>query len=150
MARSLEEVSADIVKLTELIQKLQGEVTVASEGDSRTGIPPDVEGMTKKMLRLARANSALGKLGAYAKYIARNSERAYKASRAQKTLDYAKDMAVNKAEHQAFVESKEQFEIYSEAQLLADEASDLSFRTDTFLEQARTRSSLIKGDIKRG
>jgi hypothetical protein len=148
VARSLEEVAADIEKLTTLNKELQAKITLASEGDS--GAPPDVETMTKSMIRLARANSALGKLGAYAKYIARNSERAYKAYRSERTLDLAKTMAVNRAELQAFIDSKEKFEIFSECQLLADEASDLSFRTDTFLEQARTRSSLIKGDVNRG
>lgn len=146
--RSLEDVAADIQKLTDLNKELQAKITLASEGGN--GAPPDVETMTKSMVRLARANSALGKLGSYAKYIARNSERAYKASRSQRTLDLAKTVAVNRAELQAFIDSKKEFDIFSECQLLADEVSDLSFRTDTFLEQARTRSSLIKGDIARG
>ncbi len=150
MARSLEEVAADIEKLTQTIERLQAKITLASEGNPKAGIPADLETMTQSMVRLARANSALGKLGAYAKYIARNSERAYRAYRSEKTLELSKTMAVNRAEPQAYIDSKQQFDIYSECQLLADEASDLCFRTDTFLDQARTRSSLIKGDIARG
>lgn len=132
-----------IVELSELVSHFQAEVVKSSNTN-------DPEGISTAMLRLARINSALGRHAAFAKYIARNADRAAKRGRAERTLANAADMAVNKAELKAEISSKTDFEIASEAQLVADQADDLCFRTDTFLKMSQSRLSLIKNDAARG
>lgn len=131
-----------ISKLGDLVKYYQEQVVAASDRG-------DPEGLSMAMLRLARINSALGKHAAYAMYIARNADRAARRHRAAQTLGYSKGQAVNKSELQAELDSKKEFQIASDAQLIADEASDLCFRTDTFLKMAQSRLSLIKGDAAR-
>lgn len=140
---SLDEVQQNIETLTEKVKTLQATCVQASDrGDPET--------LSKTLLQLARINSALGKNGAFAQYIARNTDRAARRTRAQSTLDYARGQAVNKSELQAELDSKQDFQLASDAQLIADQASDLCFRTDTFLKMAQSRLSLIKGDIRNG
>lgn len=140
---TLGEVEQNIEQLMEKVKALQAVAVKASDNG-------DPETLSKTLLQLARINSALGKNGAYAQYIARNTDRAARRTRAQSTLDYAKGQAVNKSELQAELDSKEDFQLASDAQLIADQASDLCFRTDTFLKMAQSRLSLIKGDIRNG
>lgn len=136
-----EETEKNIEILEDKVKKLQGEAVIASDrGDAET--------LSKTLLQLARINSALGKNAAYAQYIARNTDRAARRSRAANTLDLAKKQAVNKSELQAELDAKEHFTLASEMLLLAERASDLCFRTDTFLKMAQSRLSLIKGDIR--
>ena len=142
MARSLDEVSKDIEDLTVKAKKLTDEATVASEKNND-------EGLSMALMKLARVNLGLGRLGAYAKYIARNADRAARRKRAQLTLEYSKTTAVNKATMQAELDVEDDFTVASDAQLVADEVSDLTFRTSEFLDMARSRLSLIKTD-KRG
>lgn len=133
----------NIEKLSDKIESLQKAAIAASErGD------PDTLSML--LMRIAYVNSALGKHGAKAQYIARNADRAARRHRANKTLGYAQGMAVNKSELQAELDSEKQFMTASEAQLIADEASDLCYRTDTFLKMSQSRLSLIKNDAIRG
>lgn len=141
--RPLEDVVADINTLRTKIQKKQGEaVTAAQDGDPET--------LSIVILQMARYNSALGGHAAHAKYIARNADRAARRFRAQQTLTLAQTTAVNKSQLQAEIDAEPQFTVASDAQLIADEADDLTYRTDTFLKMAQSRLSLIKGDIKRG
>lgn len=140
--RPIENVVNDIRKLEERVKHYQGEAVLASErGDDET--------LSTTLMRLARVNSALGKHAAYVNYIARNADRAARRHRATITLDEAKSQAVNKSELKAEIASKEEFANASYAQLIADQASDLCFRTDTFLKMAQSRLSLIKGDKHR-
>lgn len=132
-----------ISDLEGLVKHYQGVVVTASDTN-------DPEDLSSAMLRLARVNSALGRNAALANYLARNADRAARRYRAEKTLDYAGSMAVNKAELQSELDAKEAFTIASDAQLLADQASDLCFRTDTFMKMAQSRLSLIKSDAARG
>lgn len=137
-----DKIEENIRKLENKIKDLQGECVLASERSND-------EGLSKHLMNLARTNSALGKYAALANYIARNADRAARRGRAEKTLGYAEKEAVNKSELKAEVDSKDAFLTASDAQLLADQASDLCFRTDTFLKMAQSRLSLMKGD-KRG
>ena len=140
--RSLEEVVADIDMLSKKIATKQGEIVEAAKANPET--------LSISLLQLARYNSALGKHAAYAKYIARNTDRAARRFRAETTLTLSKTQAVNKAELQSEIDSAKLFRVASDAQLIADEADDLTYRTDTFLKMAQSRLSLIKGDIQRG
>ncbi|HET8708965.1 MAG TPA: hypothetical protein VFL85_01650 [Candidatus Saccharimonadales bacterium] len=128
--------------LTEQVKRYQDEITVASQNS-------DPETLSNGLLKLARINSALGRQAAYAKYLARNADRSARRFRAKQTLDYSKSAAVNKSELQAELDAKTGFRVASEAQLIADQADDLCFRTDTFLKLAQSRLSLIKNDAKR-
>lgn len=139
--RSLEDVVKDIAFFTQKIKGLQEEATEASEKGND-------EGLSTSLMRLARMNSGLGRQAAYAKYIARNSDRAARRFRASQTLAHAATMAVNKSQLQAELDAEDYFKIASDAQLLADEADDLTYRTDTFLKMAQSRLSLIKADKK--
>lgn len=139
--RSLEEVVKDIDFLSKKTKELQDEATTASERGND-------EGLSTALMRLARNNSALGRQAAYAKYIARNADRAARRFRAQRTLELAATTAVNKSQMQAEIDSEAQFKVASDAQLVADEADDLTYRTDTFLKMAQSRLSLIKADKK--
>jgi hypothetical protein len=140
--RPLVDVVADIETLSKKIASTQGEAVTAAQGDP--------ESLSLTILRIARYNSALGKHAAHAKYIARNADRAARRFRAEQTLNLSKTQAVNKSELQAELDSADQFRTASDAQLIADEADDLTYRTDTFLKMAQSRLSLIKGDVKRG
>lgn len=125
------------------VKDLQGKAVLASDrGDPET--------LSKTLLQLARINSALGKNAAYAQYIARNTDRSARRFRASTTLELAVKQAVNKSELQAELDAKDQFTLASEMLLLAERASDLCYRTDTFLKMAQSRLSLIKGDIRNG
>lgn len=109
----------------------------------------DPETASVVLVELARANSILAKKSAYAKYIARNADRAARRFRGNTTIELSKTMAVNKAEPMAEEKAKDLFKVASEAQLAADEAVDFGFRVDTFLDMARTRIALIREDVKR-
>lgn len=102
---------------------------------------------------MSRVNSALGGKAAYAAYVARNAERAYRRVREQKKLDaIAEKNAIGKADSMAYVDTsvEEAFTLWSSVQLLADTASDMSYRTDTFLKMSQSGLSLIKNDINGG
>lgn len=137
--RSLEDVVKDIEFFSQHIKTLQEEATTASEQGND-------EGLSTSLMRLARMNAGLGRQAAYAKYIARNSDRAARRYRAGRTLELATSMAVNKSQLQAELDSEEQFKVASDAQLVADEADDLTYRTDTFMKLGQSRLSLIKQD----
>lgn len=141
--RTLTDVAKDIQFFVDKIKALQDEATVASENGND-------EGLSTALMQLARMNSGLGRQGAYAQYIARNADRAARRYRAKRTLELAATMAVNKSTLQAELDSEEQFKVASDAQLVADEADDLTYRTDTFLKMGQSRLSLIKGDKQRG
>lgn len=133
----------NIETLENKVKKLQGEAVEASErGDPET--------LSTLLLRLARCNSALGRQAAYANYLARNADRAARRYRGERVLHHSQSMAVNKAEPNAELDAKDLFSTASEVLLLAEQASDLCFRTDTFLKMAQSRLSLIKGDAARG
>lgn len=144
-----EALPGDIDKLTDEINRLQKVCIKASEGEE--GMPPDPETLSQTLLQLARTNSALGRRAAYAKYVARNAERAFKAAKDQYKVDAINEgKTASYGDTQREIRSGAEFKIFSDAQLIADEASDLCFRTDTFLKMAQTRVSLIKGDVTRG
>lgn len=140
--RSTEDVALSIENLSNKINKEMDTATVASEQGND-------EGLSSSLMRLARLNMGLGRLGAYAKFIARNADRAARRRRAELTLSHSQSMAVNKSQLQAELDVKGDFEVASNAELLADEADDLTYRTDTFLKMAQSRLSLLKSD-KRG
>lgn len=133
-----------IAELSDLVKHFQAQVIEASNR-------ADPESLSKHMMRLARVNSALGRHAGYAKYVARNAEHAYKAARDQKKLD---SMEAGKSgtygDTQRYIKSSTEHKIWSDAQLIADQADDLCFRTDTFLKLSQSRLSLIKGDAARG
>lgn len=141
--RTTDQVASDIANLTNQVKNLQEEVVEASSrGDDET--------VSTNLLRLARVNAALGRQAAYAKYIARNAERAAKRRRAEITLELSKSQAVNKSEKEAEIAVAEDFSVASQAQLLADESDDLTYRTDTFLKMGQSRLSLLKADKHNG
>lgn len=141
--RTTDQVASDIANLTNQVKNLQEEVVEASSrGDDET--------VSTNLLRLARVNAALGRQAAYAKYIARNAERAAKRRRAEITLELSKSQAVNKSEKEAEIAVAEDFLVASQAQLLADESDDLTYRTDTFLKMGQSRLSLLKADKHNG
>lgn len=141
---TIDETIQNIDQLSQKVKEYQAAAVQASDRG-------DPENLSKTLLRLARVNSALGKNAAYAMYLARNADRAARRFRADKTLEYVgTKMAVNRAELKAELDSKDKFSNASECQLIADQASDMCFRTDTFLKMAQSRLSLIKGDIKNG
>lgn len=142
MARTTQEVVKSIDDVSLMIKNLQDEM----EEDAKD----NPEGLSLKLLRLGRLNSALGRQAAYADYLARNADRAARRSRADHILKLSKEMAVNKAERQAEIDSEDVFSSASEAQLIADQAKDLSYRTDSFGKWSQSRLSLIKNDITRG
>lgn len=141
--RTTDQVASDIANLTNQVKNLQEEVVEASSrGDDET--------VSTNLLRLARVNAALGRQAAYAKYIARNAERAAKRRRAEITLELSKSQAVNKSEKEAEIAVAKDFLVASQAQLLADESDDLTYRTDTFLKMGQSRLSLLKADKHNG
>jgi len=110
----------------------------------------NVELLSMSLPKLAIANISLGRYAAYATYLARNAERAYKRKREDKKLNYMfQKWTAAKSESQAFVDVEDDFQTYSEAQRVADEVKDLTYRTDTFIDQARSRLSLISKEINR-
>jgi hypothetical protein len=140
--RTIEETLTYIEKITKNIKVQQNQMTEDAQDNP--------EGLSLGLLELGRLNSSLGRHAAYAEYIARNADRAARRFRADRTLELAKSMAVNKAEKQAELDSEEVFSAASYAQLVADQAKDLSYRTDSFAKFAQSRLSLIKSDISRG
>lgn len=130
-------------ELDKLVKSYQSTALAAKErGDAET--------LSNTLIRLSRVNSALGGKAAYALYIARNAERCYRRVREQKKLDAINEKnAIGKADSMAYVddEVEKAFMLYSNVQLLADTASDMSYRTDTFLKMAQSGLSLIKNDI---
>jgi len=152
-----DQVSKDIINLKSQIREKVDEATIASEQGND-------EGLSKALNSLARINSGLGQKAAMAKYVSRLAARALeklkeekKTKRSEKTLEYSKTQAVGKSEHQARVDTAhmeteidEFFKTSNLAMLLADEADDLTYRTDTFLKMGQSRLSLLKGDKHRG
>lgn len=130
-------------ELDKLVKQYQSQALAAKErGDAET--------LSNTLIRLARVNSALGGKAAYALYIARNAERVYRRVRETTKLQaIAEKNAIGKADSMAYVadEVESAFRIYSEVQLLADTASDMSYRVDTYLKMAQSGLSLIKKDI---
>lgn len=130
-------------ELDKLVKQYQSTALAAKErGDAET--------LSNTLIRLARVNSALGGKAAFAMYIARNSERVYRRIREQTKLNAINEKnAIGKADSMAYVddEVEKAFRLYSEVQLLADKASDMSYRVDTFLKMAQSGLSLIKNDI---
>lgn len=153
----LEDLVSSIEKLKKKIGLKQDEAEIASQQSND-------EGLSVALGSLARFNSALGQKAAYAKYIARNSNRAVErlkeqkdAERSRMTLELSQTQAVGKSEHQARIDIMswipkidEAFDIYSQAKLIADQADDLTYRTDTMLKMAQSRLSLLKADKHRG
>lgn len=140
--RTIEQVVESIDLVTTKIKTLQDEMTQDAVGNP--------EGLSLGLMKLGRLNSALGRHAAYADYIARNADRAARRYRASRTLELAATTAVNKAEKQAELDSEDFFSAASYAQLVADQAKDLSYRTDSFGKFAQSRLSLIKNDLSRG
>jgi hypothetical protein len=140
------EIDDQLIALNELVKKYQSEALGAKErGDAET--------LSNTLVRLARVNAALGGKASYAMYVARNAERVYRRTREQTKLDaIAEKNAIGKADSMAYVddEVEKTFKLYSDTQLLADKASDMSYRTDTFLKMAQSGLSLIKQDINGG
>jgi len=155
--KELDELAPKIEKLKQLIQEKTDEAEVASK-------QANDENLSIALQSLARLNSALGKRAAMAKHIARMSSRVVEklkeqkdARRSELTLKYSETQAVNKSEHKAKVEVMEMvpeideaFKTSSLARLLADEADDLTYRTDSFLKMGQSRLSLLKGDKQNG
>lgn len=152
-----DELSEQIIDLKRKVTKKMDEATVASQkGDDET--------LSMSLDSLARLNSGLGQKAAMAKYVTRLAARALEklkeqkdARRSELTLHYSATQAVGKSEHQAKVEVMdmvpeidELFGVYNLAKLLADEADDLTYRTDTFLKMGQSRLSLLKGDKHNG
>lgn len=137
------ETDDQLAKLDKLVKTYQSTALAAKErGDAET--------LSNTLIRLARVNSALGGKAAYAMYIARNSERVYRRVRETVKLQAIADKnAIGKADSMAYVDDEVEaaFRLYSEVQLLADRASDMSYRVDTFLKMAQSGLSLIKNDI---
>jgi len=125
------------------IKQYQSDIMLAKERS-------DSETLSNSLIRLARVNTAYGRKAAYALYIARNAERAYRRVREHTKLDAINQKnAIGKAESMAYVDGKveEAFTVYSNVSLLAEQASDTSYRTDTFMKMAQSGLSLIKNDI---
>jgi len=150
----LNRVQENIELLRSRIQAKQAEATKASD-DSND------ETLSINLLTLARQNSGLGQNAATAKAIARDMKRVFEGlkedrdtRRSELTLEYSQDGPVGKAEHRAKVDAAKEFKpliddafkIYNEVQLIADQADDLTFRTDTYLKMGQTRVSLLKSD----
>ena len=137
------ETEDQLKQLDKLVKKYQSLALAAKErGDAET--------LSNTLIRLARVNSALGGKAAYAMYIARNSERAYRRARENVKLAAINEKnAIGKADSMAYVDQdvESAFRIYSEVQLLADTASDMSYRVDTFIKMGQSGLSLIKNDI---
>lgn len=137
------EIDEQIKELEKLIKNYQAEAVKAKE----SGNP---EKLSNTLMRLGRVNSALGNKAAYAKYIARNAERAYRRTRESiKLEEISKKQAIGKAESMGYVDRRTEtvYKLYSNVQLLADQADDLCYRTDTFLKMSQSGLSLIKNDI---
>lgn len=137
------ETDDQLKELDKLVKSYQSTALAAKErGDAET--------LSNTLIRLARVNSALGGKAAFALYIARNSERVYRRIREQTKLDAINNKnAIGKADSMAYVddEVEKAFRLYSEVQLLADRASDMSYRVDTFIKMGQSGLSLIKKDI---
>jgi len=151
----LNKVQEDIEKITQTIWKKQTEASIASENSND-------ETLSILLTTLARYNSSLGRNSATAKAIARDMKRVYenfkedqKTRVSELTLKLINEgNPVGKSEHQAKVDAAKEFKplindafvVYNETQLIADQADDLTYRTDTYLKMGQTRVSLIKAD----
>lgn len=151
----LSQVQKDIEEITQKIWKKQTEASAASENSND-------ETLSILLTTLARYNSSLGRNAATAKAIARDMKRVYenikedqKVKVSELTLEYInKGGPVGKSEHQAKVDAAKEFKplinqafkVYNDVQLIADQADDLTYRTDTYLKMGQTRVSLIKAD----
>lgn len=154
----VDKVAEDIEKLKSRVKQYQDAAEIASRGSND-------EQLSLSLQSLARVNSALGQRAAYAKYVARNAQRVVDslkderdAKRSELTLQYSETLAVGKSEHKAKVKVFDEysskidkaFMVYNEARLLADQADDLTYRTDTYCKLAQSRLSLLKADKQRG
>lgn len=140
----VEQVEKDINNLTDRVKELHDICTKASNGG-------DPETLSVNLLELARVNSGLGRRGKYAMYIARNAEHAYKAAREQYKVDAINaGKSATYGDTQRYIRSTDDHRVYSEALLIGEQAGDLAYRTDTFLDLARSRLSLIGKDIRNG
>lgn len=139
-----DDIEAQMAELDKLVRKYQSTALAAKErGDAET--------LSNTIIRLSRVNSALGNRASYAKYVARNADRAYRRLRDTKKLDYINEKnAIGKAESMAYIDKTvdDAFHIYSQVQLLADTADDLAYKTDTFIKMCQSGLSLIKQDIR--
>ena len=154
----------DLDGLTTAIEKLKVSIQKKTDEAETASLQANDENLSISLQSLARLNSALGKRAAMAKHIARLAGRVVEklkeqkdARRSELTLQYSETQAVNKSEHKAKVEVMglvpeidEAFKISSLAKLLADEADDLTYRTDSFLKMGQSRLSLLKGDKQNG
>lgn len=155
----------NLEELAETIEKLKAKAKKFIDAAESASQSNNDENLSLALQSLARVNSALGQKAAYAKYIARNAQRVVDsikedkdATRSELTLMFAENQAVGKSEHQAKVQVhadfsnkiNEAFSAYSEAKLLADEADDLTYRTDTYCKMCQSRLSLMKADKVRG
>lgn len=139
----MEEVVSKIKSYETKILKCQEIISDASKNS-------DPETISDTLVKLARLNSGIGREAAHVAYLARNAEQAYKREREDKKLSYIfKGWPIGKAESQAFVDANVSHEIFSETKLIADQASDLSYRTDTFMRMAQSRLSLISKELNR-
>ena len=154
----------DLNKTQENIESLKGKIWEKQTEATLASDNSNDETLSVVLLEIARHNSALGQNAATAKAIARDmkrvvddlkKERDIKVS--QLTLDLVNSGSpVGKAEHRAKVSAHKEFKplidnafsIYNKVQLIADQADDLSFRTDTFTKLGQTRVSLLKADKK--
>jgi len=151
----------DLNKVQENIESLKGKIWTGQTEATEASDNSNDETLSVTLLSIARNNSALGQNAATAKAIARDMKRVVddlKKERevliARLTLLYSQDNPVGKSEARAKVEAAKEykplindaFELYNSTQLIADQADDLTFRTDTFLRMGQTRVSLIKSD----
>lgn len=144
-----EEFASTDEQIIALQKKIKNYQTTAMQAKERG----DGETLSNTLVRLARVNTALGSRAAYAKYIARNAERVYRRTReAVKLKKINNGAAIGKAESMAYTakDVEQAFQTYSSVQLLADDADDMAYRTDTFLKMAQSGLSLIKHDINDG
>lgn len=142
--REYETTHEQIEELEKKIKEYQSKILFAKEKG-------DPENLSNNLIRLARVNSALEGKASYAKYIARNADRAYRRLREQVKLDkISGGSPIGKAESEAYIDNKVDtaFKIFSEVQLMADNAEGLGFRTDTFMKMAQSGLSLIKNDVR--
>lgn len=154
----------DLNKVEENINSLRGKIWEKQVEATEASDHSNDETLSVVLLTIARHNSGLGQNAATAKAIARDMKRVLEDLKKDReiriselTLLYVEaGQAVGKSEHQAKVNAakqfkpliKEAFEVYNEVQLIADQADDMSFRTDTFLKLGQTRVSLLKADKK--
>lgn len=147
---AIQEIERDYKNTEDQIEQLEVKIKTYQAQAMQAKERGDSETLSNTLVRLARVNSALGSKSAYALYIARNSDRAYRRIRERVKLNKINEKnAIGKAESMAYLDSQVEaaFKLWSSVQLLADTANDMSYRTDTFLKMAQSGLSLIKNDI---